>query len=294
MFLGKVLGAAVGYWLFNVAGAIVGLLCGHLYDRRRTNNAELEEAEDSLTPEQAELVRQAFFKATFSIMGHVSKSDGQVKKSQIVQAENIMQRMGLNAERRASAISLFNEGKQSDFDLDRRVKRFRNDCANSSGLYRVFLEIQIQVALADGFMSRPEEDILQHVAHVLGFSDSLYRQLELLVRVSMGLGDNHNRRYGQQSRSNGKQHNKGQEKTHGKAQERKSPDAVPNEYQLLGVEPGASAATVKRAYRKLINQHHPDKLVSKGLPEEMLRIATDKTQDIQQAYEYIKRAQGWK
>jgi DnaJ like chaperone protein len=45
---------------------------------------------------------------------------------------------------------------------------------------------------------------------------------------------------------------------------------------------------LKKAYRKLMNQNHPDKLVAKGLPEEMLDIATQKTQGIKAAYELIK------
>ena len=46
---------------------------------------------------------------------------------------------------------------------------------------------------------------------------------------------------------------------------------------------------MKKAYRRLMNQHHPDKLVSKGLPEEMIRLATEKTQEIKQAYELVKK-----
>ena len=52
----------------------------------------------------------------------------------------------------------------------------------------------------------------------------------------------------------------------------------------------ASDAEVKRAYRRLMSQHHPDKLVSKGLPEEMMKLATQKTHEIRQAYEMISAA----
>jgi DnaJ like chaperone protein len=59
-------------------------------------------------------------------------------------------------------------------------------------------------------------------------------------------------------------------------------------YDLLGVSEGVSDAELKKAYRRQMNQHHPDKLVAKGLPEEMIEIATQKTQDIKAAYELIK------
>ena len=59
-------------------------------------------------------------------------------------------------------------------------------------------------------------------------------------------------------------------------------------YQLLGVSSDSSDSEIKRAYRKLMSRHHPDKLVAKGLPEEMMQMATQKTQDIKAAYEMIK------
>ena len=62
--------------------------------------------------------------------------------------------------------------------------------------------------------------------------------------------------------------------------------------KLLCVEPTVSDKDVKRAYRKMMSQHHPDKLVSRGLPEEMMKVATDKTHQIKQAYEMIKKARG--
>jgi DnaJ like chaperone protein len=57
---------------------------------------------------------------------------------------------------------------------------------------------------------------------------------------------------------------------------------------LLGVSPECSEVELKKAYRRQMNQHHPDKLVAKGLPEEMIDIATEKTQAIKAAYDLIK------
>ena len=76
---------------------------------------------------------------------------------------------------------------------------------------------------------------------------------------------------------------------------RQAPQAGPtldDAYAILNVSPSSGDAEVKRAYRRLLSQHHPDKLVSKGLPEEMIKIASRKTHEIRQAYEQIKRARG--
>ena len=58
----------------------------------------------------------------------------------------------------------------------------------------------------------------------------------------------------------------------------------------FGITASASDTEVKKAYRRLMNQHHPDKLMSKGLPPEMLKMATQKTQQIKSAYEQIRKA----
>ena len=69
--------------------------------------------------------------------------------------------------------------------------------------------------------------------------------------------------------------------------------ALNDAYAILNVAARAADAEVKRAYRRLMNQHHPDKLVSKGLPEEMMKIAENKTHEIRQAYERIKEERGF-
>ena len=68
---------------------------------------------------------------------------------------------------------------------------------------------------------------------------------------------------------------------------------MPDAYAILGVGNTATDAEVKKAYRRLMNQHHPDKLVSKGLPEEMIKMAEQRTHEIRQAYERIKEARGF-
>jgi DnaJ like chaperone protein len=57
----------------------------------------------------------------------------------------------------------------------------------------------------------------------------------------------------------------------------------------LGVKNSCTDQELKKAYRRLMSQHHPDKLVSKGLPEEMMKLATEKTQQIKDAYDLIKQ-----
>ncbi|MCI4225624.1 DnaJ domain-containing protein, partial [Dickeya dianthicola] len=58
--------------------------------------------------------------------------------------------------------------------------------------------------------------------------------------------------------------------------------------RTLGVRSSDDAVTVKRAYRKLMSEHHPDKMMGKGLSPRMIEMAKRKAQDIQAAYEFLK------
>ena len=69
--------------------------------------------------------------------------------------------------------------------------------------------------------------------------------------------------------------------------------SVSEAYKMLALDKTADKNEVKRAYRKMMSQHHPDKLVAKGLPPEMIKLATEKTQHIRAAYDLIKESRGW-
>ncbi len=287
MVWGKLLGGVFGFLIGGPIGAVLGAAMGHNFDRGMAPQLPNDQDEADMAPGDADRIRMSFFTAVFSVMGHVAKADGRVEESEIALAQATMQRMNLSPELRDSAIKLFNVGKQADFELEPLLLQFRQECQRRTSLYRIFLEIQIQAAYADGSMAAEEEQVLLTIAQVLGFSEFVFRQLEVLVRISMGMagsagfGSNQQGHYGP-----------------GSTGQRQAPPAsyqmsLPDAYALLGVKDSDDKATVKRAYRRLMSQHHPDKLVSKGLPEEMMKIATDKTQNIQKAYERVKEARDW-
>lgn len=284
MIWGKLLGGAFGFMIGGPIGAVLGAALGHTVDKGIQAQLPHSGAEEDLPPGDANRIKMAFFTATFSVMGHIAKADGHVDKSEIALAEALMSSMNLDAELRTAAIKLFNEGKQDSFDAEALVLQFRKECQRRTSLYRMFLEILIQAALADGNICKDEEVALLKVAAILGFSEFSYRQLEMLVRYSMGVeqSDAGAGSTGRQQRGTGR----AASMDSGHLSKR---DA----YKVLGVESTDDKATVKRAYRRLMSQHHPDKLVSKGLPDEMMKLATDKTQHIQKAYELIKDAKGW-
>ena len=71
-----------------------------------------------------------------------------------------------------------------------------------------------------------------------------------------------------------------------------SEEALKDAYRVLGISEDASDTEIKKAYRRLMSQNHPDKLAGKGLPESMRDIAQARTSEIGNAYERIREARG--
>jgi DnaJ like chaperone protein len=264
---GKLVGGAFGFMLGGPIGALLGAVLGHNFDRGMKSLPH----DDGLAAGDRERVQMAFFTASFAVMGRVAKADGRVSPAEIRMAETVMDEMSLSADMRRMAIDLFNQGKSAGFDLDGVVQQFRRECHGRTTLTRMFVEIQLQAAYADGRLDSSEDALLRHVCTLLGVPELDYRRLERMVRAQQGLGGGRGPGGGPAT---------------GRA------PSLGDDYAVLGVARDASDAEVKRAYRRLMSQHHPDKLVSKGLPEEMMKVAAQKTRDIRQAYERIRASRG--
>lgn len=270
---GKLLGGAFGFLIGGPIGALVGATLGHNFDAGLKKLQH--EADESLNPGAQERVQATFFTATFATMGHLAKADGKVTADEIKMAENVMAQMQLTAEQRRVAIDLFNQGKKEDYDLRAVVEQFRIECRRRTNLMRMFVEIQLLAVYADGDMHPAEEKLLEEICGYLKFPKFMLRQMETLVKA------------GRASQSAGQ--NQSGRRASGRSQAMSLSDA----YQVLGLQPAANKDELKRAYRKMMSQHHPDKLVAKGLPPEMIKVATEKTQHIKAAYELIKESKGW-
>jgi DnaJ like chaperone protein len=227
-------------------------------------------SDQAFKPGEQERVQAAFFTATFSVMGHIAKADGQVTPDEIKMAEAVMGQLGLDHDARGAAKKLFNEGKSPDFPIDDVLDQFRKEVHRRGTLIQMFLEIQLQAAYADGRLDPAEEQVLAHICQRLGVSLDKLKRLEDMLRHGFGQG-------GYQAPA---QAHKGM--------------TLDDAYAILGVNKGVNDTEVKKAYRRLMSQHHPDKLVAKGLPEEMIADATEKTQQIKDAYEKVKASRGMK
>ncbi len=253
---GKVLGGTFGYMLGGPLGALIGAALGHRVDKGMANLGFGEGAGER------ERIQTAFFTATFSVLGHLAKIDGRVSQAEIQMTQSVMEQMQLNEQQRRLARELFNQGKQTGFELDEILEQFVQVCHRRQTLLRIFLEILVQAALIDGQLDPKEEALLQHICQKTGFSGAELAHLVTMVQAARGGSDGSTMSAG---------------------------DELAKAYDILGITATSSDSEVKRAYRRLLSQHHPDKLVAKGLPEEMMKIATEKTREIRKAYETIKK-----
>lgn len=250
---GKIVGGAFGFMLGGPLGAMLGAALGHNFDKGLSG---LELPDDG----SQERVQAAFFSATFSIMGHIAKADGKVTPSEIKAAQAVMQQMDLSAEHKKTAINLFNEGKRADFPLDEVLAQFRKECHRRITLMQMFLEIQFMAAYADGTFDSAEAAILEKIRKSLHIPSIMFEQLRQRAEAA------YHQSTGQSSSL-----------------------SIDDAYATLNVNESTPDKEIKKSYRRLISQHHPDKLVAKGLPEEMMKVAAKKTHEIKQAYETIKK-----
>ena len=141
-----VIGGAVGFMIGGPLGAMLGVAFAGNFSKRRAKSG----FNNNFGPGNQQRVQAAFFSGVFSVMGYISKADGKVSKSEIIMAQQVMEHMQLSEDMIKVAKDLFNQGKQEDFNLDEVLEQFRVETHRRTHLIRMFLEIQIQAAYADG------------------------------------------------------------------------------------------------------------------------------------------------
>lgn len=285
-FIGKIIGFILGYKFFGgIFGGILGAFIGHWGDKKLY---ELGSVSSSIFGRN--LTRQSLFmQTTFAVMGHLAKSKGRVTEEDIQLARQLMMRLNLDEANKTLAQKAFTLGKEADFPLRQVIQEFREACGQRRDLLRFFVEVQIQAALQDGNLDPAEQRILFTLAETLGLSRLQFEQMMAMIAAAQRFRSGYSGHYQQQ----GSYQYQGQYQQH-HAQQRSSGPTLEDAFNVLGVSQDAEQNTVKRAYRKLMNEHHPDKLVAKGLPPEMMAVAKEKAQQIQAAYDLICKAKGWK
>lgn len=255
---GGILGFLAGRWL----GAAIGILLGHQFDRGLGSAIPSPSRRQRRVRFSSAARQQIFFETTFLAMGHLAKADGRVSEQEIQAARQVMHRLKLRPEEVQRAIGLFRAGKDPQTDVEQKLAEFAAACRRQPELIRAFLEIQMSIIVSKDSVAPAERHALWRIADILGVGRVELTQLEALLRAQ--------RTFGAGRRA------------------QPSQNKLSDAFKALGVDRDASDREITTAYRRLMNQHHPDKLQAKGLPESMMEAAKERTREIRAAYETIR------
>ncbi len=259
---GKVIAGLIGFVTLGIVGLLFGLAIGHAFDRG------LWQALQAASPENLARVQKQFFDTTFTLLGYIAKSDGRVSEAEIAQAEALFQQLRLNPAQRQAAIQQFHRGAEPGFDPASTVAAFAGRVGPRRQVQQTLFAFLATMALADGELDAVERSALHHIAGLLGMP---IQDVDRLVAMLMAQARFH---------------------TGGRAGDMPARDRLADAYQALGVNASDTDEGIKKSYRRLMSENHPDKLIARGVPDEMVRLATERSQEISTAYEVIKSARG--
>ena len=256
----KILGAISGFLILGFIGLILGLIAGSVIDRL------VAYGPGGVNPFNAARRQSVFLETVFILMGKLAKADGRVSESEVSHVEQFMQKLRMTREHRLKAIALFKQGASADYDIHPQLNEFLVVCGHSRNLRQVLLVYLVIMGLSDGHLNTAEEELLRVIAGRLGYPPAAFEQLLDMVMNQMhfaagGVG---------------------------------SANTLDDAYKALGVSKDSTDEEIKRAYRKLMSQYHPDKLMGQGVPEDMIAVATEQAKEIQTAYDLIKKSRNLK
>lgn len=268
-YLGKVIGFVLGLLLLrNFEGAFLGLVIGHFVLDSGLLRSLTGRGSDPL----------GFIEPLFALLGAIAKSDGRVSEAEIAVNERLMTRLNLDALWRRRAIDAFNRGKAPAYNADNAIGELRTWCSLRRSYVMPLIDMVAETALAEGPPSAEKLQLLRQLAASLHVGE-----LQLMALLAMkGFVWNTGRAGGYSQRpGNGGGWHPPPRSTSG-----------PDPYVVLGVPRDADERTIKRAYRKLIGEHHPDRLVD--APEDLRRRAESRASEINAAWERIQSERGFK
>jgi DnaJ like chaperone protein len=251
------IGAAVGLAIASIPGALLGGLLGQVLDRRLRLQS-LDHLRELLGAKRPPPLDDEDL--LFMLIGRLAKSDGRVLDSHIQAARNEMQRLGLDEPGRRRAMQAFNRGKQVD---DKELRAALRALHERPERGETLLRTCWRMAWADGRVSEAESRLIQQWGLWLEWKREALKTLAAEYEPASTV-----------------------------------PQVKSSDYQaalrLLGVQMDSEPAVIKRAYRRLISRHHPDKLAGSGATAAQLRTATDKTRELQIAYELVRQRHGFR
>ena len=249
------LAAAAGFWVASIPGALLGAALGYLLDRQLRLRR------------WPELLAVLGWRSPlgpdqlrFMLLGRLAKCHGQVQPAHIEQARAEMRRLELDPRQEQLAQAAFRRGKEAEDDLQELLAPLRSQHSEAQSL----LLSCWRMVEASGGATTQERQLIMRWGRWLGWSGAQ------IAALTIGLG------YGRANKS------------------KYAAGDYREALSLLGVSANCDPASVKRAYRRLLSRHHPDKQTGAGATEEQVRNATELTRNLRNAYALIRDRQGFR
>jgi DnaJ like chaperone protein len=263
---GKILGSAAGFALGGPLGALLGALAGHAFDytraavnaARRANEETAAAADDArlretnpIFADPAETRRIAFATAVIVLAAKLSKADGVVTRDEIRAFKRIFR---IDDEQVGDVARIFDQARASADGFEPYARQITALFSHDPVLLGELLIGLFEVARADREVNPAEVDFLRRVATIFGFDLAAFEQIR--ARFSAAARDL---------------------------------SEADDAYAVLGLLRSARDDEVRHTYRRLVLEHHPDRLLAKGMPEEMVERADRTLAAINAAYDRIAK-----
>lgn len=257
--MGKVIAGFFGFILgsalnIGLFGFTFGLWVGHQFDEALRKNILLWTTFTKNADKNHSRIK--IYDHLFGILGHIAKSDGFVSKKEIDVTNDLMGKLNIYDENQKKHVQkAFNNGKKQSFPLHTVLVQVQMQCLINPQLKQYFMQAIAAMRQTDPPIHPNKERLINHILQQLNISFQQQGQ-----------------RY---SSYNNQQ----------------APSQL--DYKLLGVDLKVDKENLKKAYRRLMHKHHPDRLSAQGASETDIKLATTKTQEIKAAYERICEAKGF-
>lgn len=277
-FIGKLVGALLGYLMAGGFGAILGMFIGNYFDRGLQHH--LHQTKQPFFQETRPQVLNAFIKASACLMGLLAKADGRVSESEINFANQIFSNYKVKDKELETAQKWFMASKNGQVSLEDHIRMLQYLKDMNISLCKNSLDIAYQMARIDG-LNGEKINLMNQILNAIGFAqlDSIFSAEEFWQNVF----SEHLHRQRQQGR---------QYRSHYQAP-RSQTLSLSDAFSTLNLDSNANQTEVKKAYRKLMSKYHPDKMIAKGASKGELKAATEKTQQVSKAYTLICESKGW-
>ena len=263
---GKIIGGVVGFAIDGAFGALLGVIVGHVFDYfwaglaapvrpidggRRPRQAPATDRSTPIFADPAETRRIAFATAVIVLGAKLCKADGRVTRDEIRAFKRVFP---IDDDEVGDVARIFNQAKASARGFEPYARQIATLFGHDPVLLGEVLTGLFEVARVDQEITPAEVDFLRRVATIFGFDLATFEQLQ--ARFSATARDL---------------------------------SGADDAYAVLGLSRGAADEEIRRTYRKLVREHHPDRLVAKGMPTEMVEQANRTLAAINAAYDRIAK-----